>query len=56
MASVRVAHEPRKCRVCPHVFTPSRKDQVYCGGACKSRALAYGLDLKTEARAVARQA
>ena len=42
--------EPRKCHVCPKQFTPSRKDQIYCSGACKCRALAYGLTPKAQAR------
>jgi hypothetical protein len=46
----RVQHEPRKCHVCPHKFTPRRKDQIYCSGACKCRALAYGLTPKAQAR------
>ena len=48
--AAKVKLEPRKCHVCPKQFTPSRKDQIYCGPACRSRATAYGLTPAAAAR------
>jgi hypothetical protein len=30
--------EPRRCVMCPAVFTPTRRDAVYCSPACKQMA------------------
>ena len=49
-ATPKALREPRKCHVCPHVFTPSRNDQIYCGPACRSRATAYRLSPAAAAR------
>lgn len=41
MAASTAPKEPVKCVVCPERFIPSRKDQVYCSGACKKTAYRY---------------
>lgn len=31
------AYPPRPCAVCSESFTPRRRDQRYCGSACRAR-------------------